>query len=624
MLSIDISELELVRDWIAISLKCPFKEEQYLQKIYNFLSTNALMYTEANRNKAAMLPTKQMSLLLALLEWPDMPITSLILISKQICYCFRLCVPEPSFPTDRDWILKSIANLHRIIDTFIPLHTSPITCENEDFEDLYECPNLRASLDVLRLMYITFKDVIPASYWYSTTLNHCSSPHLLKNDFLRWKDGQRPNYALIEYLFLVNLEQKLFLLKMEGAHSMRTEAQNSFFRAMFEGPQRTYLLLTIPRNPPSQLLKCTLDQIEKSPPHLLRRQLRCRFLEEEGVDQGGLRKEFFQLLFSILTDPLFAMWLTLEDGTLWFNHLDPMLISDSEERYERLEEYRLSGILLGLAIYNGILLEVPFSSLLFKFLLENDGDGDGDDGDPISFLYHINPSLHYSLSNLLKVEEGDWDSLSLYWEITLPPPLGLVFNLRVMSHTHEIDEPVSYVDRLLYIKSLASLYHPRGPLIKDSFKVFKEGFRRIHNTNDYLLLNMHYKEVSLLIEGEGIGTIEDWKDLSERIQYENGFSLHSPVIEILWNGFLLLNEMAEWRERFLHFVTGSRKAPIGGLRVLDIKIIKNGISWLLPTSHTCFNTFLLPEYPLEEEGDKEKVISYIKKSLENMTGFGLQ
>ena len=51
------------------------------------------------------------------------------------------------------------------------------------------------------------------------------------------------------------------------------------------------------------------------------------------------------------------------------------------------------------------------------------------------------------------------------------------------------------------------------------------------------------------------------------------------------------------KRHFLKFFTGSDRAPIGGLGNLRCIIQRDGMdSNKLPTSHTCFNTLLLPSY----------------------------
>lgn len=50
------------------------------------------------------------------------------------------------------------------------------------------------------------------------------------------------------------------------------------------------------------------------------------------------------------------------------------------------------------------------------------------------------------------------------------------------------------------------------------------------------------------------------------------------------------------KKRFLKFVTGSNRAPVGGLGNLKITVQREADSERLPTTHTCFNTLVLPEF----------------------------
>ena len=62
------------------------------------------------------------------------------------------------------------------------------------------------------------------------------------------------------------------------------------------------------------------------------------------------------------------------------------------------------------------------------------------------------------------------------------------------------------------------------------------------------------------------------------------------------------------------------RAPIGGLGALKCIIQRDGTdSNKLPTSHTCFNTLLLPEY-----GSKEKMSDMLRLAVMNSEGFGLE
>lgn len=68
-------------------------------------------------------------------------------------------------------------------------------------------------------------------------------------------------------------------------------------------------------------------------------------------------------------------------------------------------------------------------------------------------------------------------------------------------------------------------------------------------------------------------------------------------------------------------VTGSERSPAFGLSELRMTIQKNGgePTERLPTSFTCFCTFLLPEY-----GTKEKLQRLLTIAIEASEGFGLQ
>ena len=69
----------------------------------------------------------------------------------------------------------------------------------------------------------------------------------------------------------------------------------------------------------------------------------------------------------------------------------------------------------------------------------------------------------------------------------------------------------------------------------------------------------------------------------------------AQAVQWLW---AIVQELdGEEARRFLKFFTGSDRAPIGGLGNLRCVIQRDGAdSPKLPTSHTCFNTLLLPAY----------------------------
>jgi hypothetical protein len=72
--------------------------------------------------------------------------------------------------------------------------------------------------------------------------------------------------------------------------------------------------------------------------------------------------------------------------------------------------------------------------------------------------------------------------------------------------------------------------------------------------------------------------------------------------------------------RFLSFTTGCDRAPVGGLGRLTLTVQRSGPDTdRLPTSHTCFNVLLLPDYSTRGKM-KERLLT----AIENAQGFGLQ
>lgn len=90
--------------------------------------------------------------------------------------------------------------------------------------------------------------------------------------------------------------------------------------------------------------------------------LRVMFVGEPGIDEGGVRKEFFQLLIKQLFDPNFGMFTYNEKQRLyWFNG----------HSIEAPINFELVGTLLGLAINNNILIDIPFPMAIYKTLLDH-------------------------------------------------------------------------------------------------------------------------------------------------------------------------------------------------------------------------------------------------------------
>ena len=124
---------------------------------------------------------------------------------------------------------------------------------------------------------------------------------------------------------------------------------------------------------------------------------------------GGVRKEFFQLLTEQLFDMKFGMFLPCGAAgrNIWFN----------KDCTWSSQEYYLIGVLIGLAVYNGIILNTNFPKVLFKKILRH----------PVRLqdIKDIDDQLFSGLSQLLEyspasdVEYVFCRSFNVEWEDTL-------------------------------------------------------------------------------------------------------------------------------------------------------------------------------------------------------------
>ncbi|KAG2488735.1 hypothetical protein HYH03_012734 [Edaphochlamys debaryana] len=205
------------------------------------------------------------------------------------------------------------------------------------------------------------------SAFYNDAVNH--EDFNLKEDFRKWKHPHKYDFCFCKFPFMYDPAAKARILQMENQMSQVNELHSALFRGLFgggggalTGPMPDlcpFLVLRVRRGP--YLVQDTLIQIHRAKEtDSLKKPLKVKFIGEEGVDEGGVAKEFFQLLVRQLFNPDYGMFTADPASHLhWF-------------RPSRLEldlEFELVGILIGLAIYNSHILEFQFPSVLYKKLM---------------------------------------------------------------------------------------------------------------------------------------------------------------------------------------------------------------------------------------------------------------
>lgn len=344
----------------------------------------------------------------------------------------------------------------------------------------------------------------------------------------------------------------------------------------------------------NHLVEDALDEIARQYRRDLFKPLRVHFIGEEGIDAGGVKKEFFQLLVAELLSPDYGMLVYQpESHTYWFNACS----------LEGEEQFMLLGLVLGLAIYNRVLLDFPLPLALYKKLLNQ----------PVGLrdLEEMQPTLGRSLRQLLQYEADV--SVEDAFCLTFSVEMDFFGDLRTISLKPGGDEvPVTEENRGEYVELMVDYLLNRS--IQRQFDAFYHGFRILCDGPAIRLFNAC--EVERLVCGN---PNLDFAALERNAKYEGGFSAATPAVGWLW-GIVREELSLEEKKSFLKFFTGSDRSPIGGLGALKCVIQRDGPdSNKLPTSHTCFNTLLLPEY-----AGRDKMADRLRLAILNAEGFGLE
>ena len=403
-------------------------------------------------------------------------------------------------------------------------------------------------------------------------------------------------FTLFDYMWLFNPAAKNDIIFLFNDNQQKSELRKVLnqdlgrgdidFLNFFLNRNKFNFILNIRRD---HLIEDTLNEVSK-PDINFQNKLKVKFAGEQGVDEGGVRKEFFILLIRQIFDPNYGMFSYNKKTRLyWFNHYT----------FEPKLKYELIGIIFGLAIYNNTILDVKFPITVYKKLL---GIKPG-----LEDMKECDPELYHTLSYLINNnDENLKEELDTNFTV-IDDKFGekLVIPLKENGENIMIDNKNKdeYVDLYLDWYFNKSIY--------EYFNSFEKGFYRVFNRSLSKILTPD--ELELIICGT---QFLDFNELKNACQYEE-YQKDSETIKDFWDVVLAFNE--EEKKKFLSFVTGCDRAPIDGLGSLPITI-SNGGSDLnqLPSAHTCFNNLILPDYK-----DKEKLKKALLTAINYSEGFGL-
>ncbi|KAF1330888.1 Hect e3 ubiquitin ligase, partial [Globisporangium splendens] len=366
------------------------------------------------------------------------------------------------------------------------------------------------------------------------------------------------------------------------------------------------------------LVQETLTRLTTASPEALHTYLKITFAGEPGIDAGGLLREWFGIICKEIFSEKMGLFVPTkgEDMSYW---IDPL---SGEKNKNHLQYFRLAGILIGKALFEGLVLDVHLALPLLKHVL----------GIPISFsdLEFLDEDLHRN-SKWLKTNT-QVENLCLTFSIMMEngKEVDLKENGRNIDVTDENKD--EYLRLVLEYRMLMS--------IADQLQEFLSGLYDVVPKD--LLSVFDYQELELILCG--IPTIDtaDWK-ANTKVRYyaaaDEDRKRGAPVISeeaqnsvLTWFWIVLESFTPEERARLLQFTTGTSRVPVEGFKGLmsssgiihpfTIQLIKRGndTSDLFPKAHTCFNRLDLPLYRSMDE--METYLTMVSQM--EIIGFGLE
>ncbi|KAI8870224.1 HECT-domain-containing protein, partial [Ramicandelaber brevisporus] len=415
------------------------------------------------------------------------------------------------------------------------------------------------------------------------------------------------------YPFVLTPLAKAELMRHENLSEQRQELHDAFFRAMFVGMTCPYLIIEVRRE---HVVRDALVQLWGKSTNDLKKALKVRFVGEEGVDEGGVTREFLSLVVREIFNSEYGMFRYYEDSHLYWFRLAPQCDN-------MINEYRLIGQLIGLAAYNSAMVGINFPRALYRKLC----------GRRVRLcdLAEFEPELARGLQMMLDYETDDPDEFELLFGRNFVMEYDHFGEMVTQPLVHGGESiPLTLANRQeyvnLYVEMVLSI------LVYRQYEAFREGFHSImgsphqllaQNLNpspsrSYLIESLEPHELELIICGHNYDNL-DLHELESVCQYDGGYNRESSVICNFWD--VVHNDFTvEQRRLLLKFVTGTDRVPVGGFSKLTFVISKNGVgeSDRLPTAHTCFNVMLLCEYETRETL-KDRLLTAIN----NAEGFGM-
>ncbi|KAL7144289.1 hypothetical protein ABFS83_07G002000 [Erythranthe nasuta] len=340
------------------------------------------------------------------------------------------------------------------------------------------------------------------------------------------------------------------------------------------------------------ILEDAFSQLNALAEEDLRGMIRITFVnefgvEEAGIDGGGIFKDFMENITRAAFDIQYGLFKETSDHLLYPNPGSGLV------HEQHLQFFHFLGTLLAKAMFEGILVDIPFATFFLSKLKQK--------YNYLNDLPSLDPELYRHLI-FLKHYGGQVSDLELYFVI-INNEYGEAKEEELRPGGKNIQ--VTNENVITFIHLVAN--HRLNIQIRPQSSHFLKGFQQLIPRDWIDMFNEH--ELQLLISGSVDGF--ELEDLRAHTNYSGGYHEDHYVIQMFWEVIRSLSLVNQ--RKFLKFVTGCSRGPLLGFKYLEPafciqRTAGNASEELLdrlPTSATCMNLLKLPPYKSKQHmGDK--------------------
>ena len=122
-------------------------------------------------------------------------------------------------------------------------------------------------------------------------------------DFDTW-ESSKIRFAFCQYPFFLSVGAKIRIMEHDAKRQMETKAREAFFDSLLKNKAlEQHLTLKVRRDCLIEDSLNSISEVVGTGQEDIKKSLKVQFMNEEGIDAGGLRKEWFMLLAREIFDP---------------------------------------------------------------------------------------------------------------------------------------------------------------------------------------------------------------------------------------------------------------------------------------------------------------------------------